>query len=75
MERGEQFLPYLSSKFAFDKKNTDACLDGLGIRVPHTAAYFQKLLAFQGRTPGKGLAGSSVAPRASTAPARRVSTP
>jgi len=74
MLKGEHYLPYLSSRHAFDKTNADAHLASLGIRVPHPTSYFGRLLAFQARRPGRGLARGEGASRAA-APAREDLSP
>jgi thioester reductase-like protein len=67
MLKGEYFLPYLSSQFVFDKTNTDACLEGLGITVPRPASYFRKLIAFQARVLGFVVAEEDAAVEAAAA--------
>jgi thioester reductase-like protein len=74
MLKGEHYLPYLSSKCAFDKANTDECLAAFGIRVPHPTSYFSRLLAFQARTPGRGLAAADRASQARARPGRDGAT-
>ena len=74
MLKGEHYLPYLSSKHAFDKTNTDAHLAPLGIRVPHPTSYFGRLLTFQARRPGRGLARGESGSR-TAAPAREELSP
>jgi thioester reductase-like protein len=47
MKKGEFYMPYGSSKFEFDKTNTDAALSGTGVTTPHPRDYFRKLLTYQ----------------------------
>jgi thioester reductase-like protein len=75
MLRGEHFLPYLSSNFAFDTTNARACLEGPATGAPHPRTYFRRLMAFQARTLRGGVAGEDESSAADPAPARTGATP
>lgn len=75
MLKGEYYLPYLSSKLAFDKSTTNECLEGTGIRVPHPASYFRRLVAFQARTLRGQVKRDADGSKVETSPARSGATP
>ena len=70
MKSGMQYLPYFASNAAFDTSNTDAALEGSGIRCPELHEYFDTLFTWckesdWGRkkvTPKAPTAGASSAP-------------
>jgi thioester reductase-like protein len=53
MLKGEYYMPYGSSKFEFDKTNTNSALEGSGVTTPHPRDYFEKLLTYQAKNTAK----------------------
>jgi thioester reductase-like protein len=49
VEKAENFMPYAWSNLIFDKTNTDAIVEKLGITTPHAKSYFVKLLEYQAK--------------------------
>lgn len=49
MLKADKYFPYAWTRFMFDKTNTDAILEGTGIKTPHPKDYFLKLLEYQAK--------------------------